>query len=132
MTTYRYDKITIDTDNPNHNAQLEALHARAARLLCTCVEPPLEMYLARTQAGIIVKRMPDTGPRHAPTCPSYEPPAELGGLAPCSARPSSKTPTPAPPYSGSAFPCHDGLADQCLPRTTPAHPAIPPRHSPAS
>jgi len=82
MTTYRYDKITIDTDNPNHNAQLEALHARAARLLCTCVEPPLEMYLARTQAGIIVKRMPDTGPRHAPTCPSYEPPAELGGLAP--------------------------------------------------
>jgi hypothetical protein len=39
------------------------------------------MYVARLGSGFTVKRMPYTGPRHAPSCPSYEPPAELSGLS---------------------------------------------------
>lgn len=38
------------------------------------------MYVARLGGSFIVKRMPDTGSRHAPDCPSYEPPAESSGL----------------------------------------------------
>ncbi|CAH2605941.1 protein of unknown function (plasmid) [Rhodovastum atsumiense] len=82
MPTYRYESTTIDSDNPADRVRLEQLHSRGARLLCPCVDPPLEMYLARTASGIIVKRMPETGPHHAPSCPSWEPPPELGGLAP--------------------------------------------------
>ena len=40
------------------------------------------MYIARLADGYIVKRMPETGDRHAPDCPSYEPPAELSGVRP--------------------------------------------------
>ncbi len=38
------------------------------------------MYVARLGDGYIVKRMPETGSRHAPDCPSFEPAAELSGL----------------------------------------------------
>lgn len=38
------------------------------------------MYVARLGDGHVLKRMPNTGSRHAPDCPSYEPPAELSGL----------------------------------------------------
>ena len=44
------------------------------------------MYIARLGQhcgeGYIVKRMPGTGDQHATNCPSYEPPADLIGLAP--------------------------------------------------
>lgn len=38
------------------------------------------MYVARLGDGYIVKRMPETGSRHAPACASFEPPAELSSL----------------------------------------------------
>ncbi len=38
------------------------------------------MYVARLGESFIVKRMPGTGSRHAPDCPSYEPPPEASGL----------------------------------------------------
>ena len=41
------------------------------------------MYVARlagTNEHLFVKRMPNTGSRHAPDCPSYEPPPESSGL----------------------------------------------------
>lgn len=38
------------------------------------------MYVARLGDGYIVKRMPDTGSRHAPDCVSFEVPAEVSGL----------------------------------------------------
>ena len=37
------------------------------------------MYVAR-HAAFVIKRMPETGPRHRPTCPSFEPEAGLSGL----------------------------------------------------
>lgn len=38
------------------------------------------MYIANVGDQYIVKRMPSSGGRHDPTCPSYEPPDELSGL----------------------------------------------------
>ena len=58
-------------------------HAAHQRPRCMCLVDGVEMYVARlagSNAGYIVKRMPDTGSRHAPDCRSYEPPAELSGL----------------------------------------------------
>lgn len=55
-------------------------HAAHQRPLCMCLVEGVEMYVARLGGGYIVKRMPDTGSRHAPDCPSYEPPAEFSGL----------------------------------------------------
>ena len=58
-------------------------HASHRRPRCMCLVEGVEMYVARLAGptgGHIVKRMPDTGSRHAPDCPSYEPPAEVSGL----------------------------------------------------
>lgn len=59
------------------------VHAAHQRPRCMCRAEGVEMYVARLagrHGGFIVKRMPDTGSRHAPACPSYEPPPELSGL----------------------------------------------------
>ena len=47
---------------------------------CMCLLEGVEMYVASLGGSFVVKRMPDTGSRHAPDCPSYEPPAESSGL----------------------------------------------------
>ena len=39
------------------------------------------MYVARVEERYIVKRMPCTGLRHAPSCASFEPPEHLSGLS---------------------------------------------------
>lgn len=39
------------------------------------------MYVAHLGEKFLAKRMPRTGGLHAPDCPSYEPPAEMSGLA---------------------------------------------------
>lgn len=60
-------------------------HARRQRPLCMC-QPDgtgATMYVSRlagSTASYIVKRMPESGSRHAPCCPSYEPPAGVSGL----------------------------------------------------
>lgn len=55
-------------------------HAARHRPRCMCLAEGVEMYVARLGEGFIVKRMPETGSKHAPDCPSYEPPAEFSGL----------------------------------------------------
>ncbi len=55
-------------------------HAAHTRPRCMCLVEGVEMYVARLGEGYIVKRMPETGSKHAPDCPSYEPPAEFSGL----------------------------------------------------
>lgn len=53
------------------------------RCLCSASETGgVDMYVARIGGRYVLKRMPGTGPHHAPICPSYTPPAELTGLAP--------------------------------------------------
>jgi Protein of unknown function (DUF1173) len=59
-------------------------HAAHRRPRCMCRGGTdgrgIEMYVARLGDGFIVKRMPNTGCQHAPSCASYEPPAESSGL----------------------------------------------------
>jgi hypothetical protein len=58
-------------------------YERHERPRCLCLVEGVAMYIARlagSSGGYIVKRMPDSGSRHAPDCPSYEPPPEASGL----------------------------------------------------
>ncbi len=63
--------------------RLQAVLARAqdapSRPRCLCVPAGVPMYLAHHRQWL-VKRMPDTGELHHPTCPSYEPAATTCGL----------------------------------------------------
>jgi len=64
-------------------AILEA-HASRCRPRCMCLGDGVEMYVARLagpRRQFIVKRMPETGSRHAPECPSFELPATGSGVA---------------------------------------------------
>lgn len=61
-------------------AALAEAYATRVRPRCLCVEPGVEMYVARLGEGFIAKRMPGTGSRHASRCPSFEPPLEASGL----------------------------------------------------
>lgn len=47
--------------------------------LCKCREPGLPLYIAQRQR-LYLARLPNTGPQHAPQCPSYEPEAALCGF----------------------------------------------------
>jgi hypothetical protein len=58
---------------------LASVYDTPERPLCLCVPGGVEMYVARHRQ-FVVKRMPETGCRHAPTCPSYEPEAHQSGL----------------------------------------------------
>ena len=59
---------------------VSAAYEARLRPRCLCVTEGVEMYIARLGDGFIVKRMPESGRRHAPDCPSYEPPPEASGL----------------------------------------------------
>lgn len=70
-------------DAPGFAEAIEDAHAARRRPRCLCAPEGVEMYVARLTGphrGYIVKRMPDTGYRHAPDCQSYEPPADVSGL----------------------------------------------------
>ena len=58
---------------------LESAYARGIKPLCLCRQGGLPMYIARYDQ-LFIKRLPDTGHRHHPTCPSYEQPASQSGL----------------------------------------------------
>lgn len=70
----------FSTDSPGFTDALAKAHAGQDRPRCLCLAGGLEMYVARLGDGFILKRMPNTGSRHAPGCPSYEPPPEASGL----------------------------------------------------
>lgn len=70
-------------DAPGFAEAIADAHAARRRPRCLCAPEGVEMYVARLagpHGGYIVKRMPDTGYRHVPDCPSYEPPADESGL----------------------------------------------------
>lgn len=67
--------------DPAIDDAIAGAYASHRRPRCLCRPGGVEMYVARLGGGYIVKRMPETGSDHAPDCPSFEPPAELSGLA---------------------------------------------------
>ena len=72
-------RIFLEGD-PECEAALARAYESHERPLCRCTSPGIEMYIARLQTGYVVKRMPNSGYRHATSCDSYEPPPGVSGL----------------------------------------------------
>ncbi|WP_428422796.1 DUF1173 family protein [Methylibium sp.] len=66
-------------DDPQLQQALGRIHGTSERPRCLCVPGGIEMYVAQ-HSQFVIKRMPDTGSRHDPACPSYEPEAQQSGL----------------------------------------------------
>lgn len=64
---------------PDLQDALAQIHDTAERPRCLCVPGGVEMYVARHRQ-YLVKRMPETGKNHHPSCPSYEPDGAYSGL----------------------------------------------------
>ncbi|OXJ06724.1 DUF1173 domain-containing protein [Burkholderia sp. HI2500] len=81
MHAYRFGTALISADADDLQRHLAAAYKGKQRPLCACLPDGVPMYIAKLDAHYVIKRMPDSGAKHAPECPSYEPPAELSGRA---------------------------------------------------
>lgn len=77
---YEINGQVCRADDPALAGALQAAYAQQQRPLCLCLRPGLEMYIARLGERFIVKRMPDSGYRHATSCDSFEPPPHMSGI----------------------------------------------------
>lgn len=77
---YKINGQIVDVGQQAAESVLAMAHGAHVRPLCLCRNPPAEMYIARVAQTFYVKRMPNTGALHDPSCESYEPPLELSGL----------------------------------------------------
>lgn len=66
-------------DDQLFQSQLAACYLNSTRPRCLCVDGGIEMYVAKFKTYVI-KRMPGTGEKHHPTCPSYETASGQSGL----------------------------------------------------
>lgn len=80
MTHYRFEDGDMEETDPRFPSAAAHAHQWRRRAYCLCREPPPEMYVAHVNGRFLVKRMPNSGHRHAVTCPSHEAPATLSGL----------------------------------------------------
>ena len=65
--------------DPGFQEALARIYGTPARPRCLCVVGGVEMYVSKFQ-DFVIKRMPESGTEHAPTCPSYELPPNESGL----------------------------------------------------
>ena len=79
QTRYFIKGRTYPSADPGLQDALAQVYGSLERPRCLCVSGGIEMYIAR-HAEYVVKRMPDTGHRHHPTCPSFEPEPGMSGL----------------------------------------------------
>ncbi len=70
---------TFDATDPQLQDALARVYGGPERARCMCVRGGVEMYVAKYR-DYVLKRMPDTGSEHHPTCPSYEPERSQSGL----------------------------------------------------
>jgi hypothetical protein len=80
VSGYQIAGRTLSEDDPRFPEILASLHGQKYRPLCVCADPHPEMYIAKLGSRYLLKRMPNTGSAHDPSCESFEPPAELSGL----------------------------------------------------
>lgn len=76
---YHVNGEAVSPNNPRFQDLLASAYNSSTRPRCLCVPGGVEMYVARFKS-FVIKRMPDTGDKHHPTCPSYEPPPGQSGL----------------------------------------------------
>lgn len=69
----------VDASAPDLQDLLAQIRETPERPRCLCVPGGVEMYVARHRL-FVVKRMPDTGSKHHPSCASYEPALQQSGL----------------------------------------------------
>ena len=65
--------------DPGLQEALARIYGTPARPRCLCIAEGVEMYVSKF-SDFVIKRMPETGGEHCPTCPSYELPASESGL----------------------------------------------------
>lgn len=80
MTRYDIGGRVVDSSEEGLSDALASLYSSKFRPRCMCRNPGVAMYIAKIQGKFIVKRMPETGSSHHPSCDSFEPPPELSGL----------------------------------------------------
>ena len=82
MPRYRFaENFVADPHAQRWPDILRRAHAAKIRPTCLCSSSePVTMYIAAVPNGHALKRMPNTGPRHASNCEHYEAPAQLSGL----------------------------------------------------
>jgi hypothetical protein len=78
-TRYFIKGQTCSAGDPRLQDSLARVYGSPERPRCMCVPGGVEMYIAK-HAEYVVKRMPDTGRQHHPTCPSFEPESGMSGL----------------------------------------------------
>lgn len=76
---YLVEGAYMRPDDASWQQALEHAYMKDAKPLCLCRHAGVPMYIARYHQ-FFVKRLPETGHQHHPTCPSYEPPANQSGL----------------------------------------------------
>jgi hypothetical protein len=69
----------LEPDDPSLQDALAAVYETPERPRCMCVPGGVEMYVA-FHHRYLAKRMPDSGCRHHPACPSFEPAPQQSGL----------------------------------------------------
>jgi len=82
MPKYRFGSHVYSSDNENWPRILQKGYATKLRPVCLCLYKGdgLLLYIALVRGQYILKRLPYSGPLHAPHCDHYEPPPELSGL----------------------------------------------------
>jgi len=76
---YLVDGVRLRPDDAAWQQSLERAYAKDAQPLCLCQPSGVPMYIARYHQ-FFVKRLPDAGHHHHPTCPSYEPQPSQSGI----------------------------------------------------
>jgi len=71
--------IRLQPSDADWQQALEAAYERGLQPLCLCRNPGVAMYISRYQQ-LVIKRLPETGHQHHPTCPSYEQAPGQSGL----------------------------------------------------
>ncbi|MFG6458621.1 DUF1173 family protein [Roseateles sp. BYS96W] len=77
---YDIDGQRLDVQAPGFAQAIARAHAMQLRPRCMCQPAGIETYVAKINGGYVVKRMPETGSRHAASCPHFEPPTDANGF----------------------------------------------------
>ena len=76
---YLINGIEVTSAHPMAQSLLAAAYNAEKAPRCLCIAGGVEMYIAKYK-DFVIKRRPETGKDHSPSCISYEPPAGESGL----------------------------------------------------
>jgi hypothetical protein len=79
---YFFHDREISSKDSSWEVSLQQAHALQSRLYCLCKRhsQKVALYVTKLNQSYFLKRMPLSGPLHAPQCAHYEPPPEVSGL----------------------------------------------------